>query len=89
MCLGSNFFYITTQFLDFVIHVYNSFVGSGIFVSPKGVLEDTGSVGLSLVIWTACGLLSMLGEMRCYSINLDVPFSGFFIKILITNANYF
>ncbi|KAK4288738.1 hypothetical protein Pmani_038253 [Petrolisthes manimaculis] len=35
-------------------------LGSGIFVSPKGLLERTGSVALSLVVWGACGVLSLM-----------------------------
>ena len=40
------------------------FAGSGIFVTPKGVLASSGSVGLSLIVWTACGLLALFG-MYC------------------------
>jgi hypothetical protein len=39
-------------------------IGSGIFVSPKGVLRGTESVGLCLVIWVAAGLVSLLGEFQ-------------------------
>lgn len=42
-------------------YVVGSMIGSGIFVSPKGVLASTESVGMSLVIWVACGIIAMLG----------------------------
>ena len=34
-------------------------VGSGIFVSPKGVLLFAGSPGLAIVVWVVSGLISM------------------------------
>ncbi|XP_022908162.1 b(0,+)-type amino acid transporter 1 isoform X2 [Onthophagus taurus] len=43
--------------------IVGTMIGSGIFVSPSGLLERTGSIGMSFVIWMACGGLSLLGAL--------------------------
>ena len=46
--------------------IAGTMVGSGIFASPVGVLAGTnGSVGMSLVLWAACGVIAGLASL-CY-----------------------
>ena len=53
-----------------------SIIGSGIFITPNQVLEETGSVGVSFFVWIACGLLAVGGALCFVELGTSIPSAG-------------
>lgn len=62
--------------LNAVTMTVGAIVGAGIFVTPKGVLQNAGSVGFALVVWVVVGLFSMVGAACYIELGTSIPKSG-------------
>ena len=57
-------------------YVVGNIIGSGIFVTPAGILHKTNSVGLSLIIWVLSGLVTLLGAFCYMELGTSIRESG-------------
>ncbi|CAG5121791.1 unnamed protein product, partial [Candidula unifasciata] len=51
-------------------------IGSGIFVSPVGILMHTKSIGLSMIMWAICGVYNTLCALCYAELGASMPQSG-------------
>lgn len=56
--------------------IVGSVIGSGIFVSPKEVINSAGSLGLALLIWVIGGLVCIPGAICYAELGCLIPSSG-------------
>eukprot|EP00117_Sycon_ciliatum_P014617 scpid44006/ scgid14802/ Cystine/glutamate transporter; Amino acid transport system xc-; Solute carrier family 7 member 11; xCT len=51
-------------------------IGSGIFVSPNGIVKEVNSVGVSLLIWLGCGLAACAAALCICELGTAIPSAG-------------
>jgi basic amino acid/polyamine antiporter, APA family len=67
----------TLNLRDLILIVIGTVIGSGIFLVPGPVLRQTGgSVGVSLLVWLAAGVLSLLGALTYGEMGASKPDAG-------------
>ena len=61
---------------DVAVITVGTVIGSGIFLTPGGVLRSSGSVGVSMLVWMGGGLLTLLGALTYAELGCSRPGAG-------------
>ncbi|XP_033099845.1 large neutral amino acids transporter small subunit 2-like isoform X1 [Anneissia japonica] len=64
-------------------------IGSGIFISPKGVYQNVGSVGISFFVWIICGITALFTDLCWVELALAMPkFGGEYLYLQKIYGNF-
>jgi APA family basic amino acid/polyamine antiporter len=66
----------TLSLRDLIFIVVGTVIGSGIFLTPGGVLTKAGSGGVALTVWAVGGVLSLLGALTFAELGAANPKAG-------------
>lgn len=66
----------TVGLIEGISLIVGIMIGSGIFASPRSVARNAKSVGMSLVVWGGCGLISIFGALSYLELGLMFQGSG-------------
>ncbi|MEK7401215.1 MAG: amino acid permease, partial [Gemmatimonadota bacterium] len=61
---------------DLIFIVVGTVIGSGIFLTPGSVVQNSGSGGVALVVWAVGGVLSLLGALTFAELGASRPNAG-------------
>lgn len=56
--------------------IMGSIIGTGIFMAPKTIIREVGSIGWAFIIWVLCGLFALFGGLAYLEIGLMLKKSG-------------
>ena len=56
--------------------VVGTMIGSGIFISPTGIISMSGSIGSALIIWVICGFIATIASLSYIELGLLIHESG-------------
>ena len=66
----------TVGLIEGISLIVGIMIGSGIFASPRSVAKRSKSVGMSLAVWTGCGLIAIFGALSYLELGLMFQGSG-------------
>ena len=67
-------------FLAATSYVIGNVIGSGIFISPTAIVKHTNSVGLSIIVWVVCAVISIITSLAYIELGFFLYF-WFFLAL--------